>query len=213
MVIIYVGKECKMPSIIQSVLPQWNPYILKWQIKGYHYFTNFNIPGSSSLQACKLQIQQWTFWVLLLLLGWDSNSSLHTWGKKIKSDANSWEFSNVSVFSVVYFHCQLLLDFRAVFVEIKLPILLYYWKTNFFIRGDEKFLFFHPVKAIVRTDKANSIAFLQREFLPSNDTYTTKTSAWNTSFPAFVYLHKTLKPQCSKVNKKATMMYFIGSSG
>ena len=30
-------------------------------------------------------------------------------------------------------------------------------------------------------------------------------------FPAFVYLYKTLKPPCSKVNNKATMMYFIGS--
>ena len=29
--------------------------------------------------------------------------------------------------------------------------------------------------------------------------------------PAFVYLYKTLKPPCSKVNNKATMMYFIGS--
>ena len=28
-------------------------------------------------------------------------------------------------------------------------------------------------------------------------------------FPAFVYLYKTLKPPCSKVNNKATMMYFI----
>ena len=55
------------------------------------------------------------------------------------------------------------------------------------------------------------MALLQREFLPSNDTYTTKTSAGNTSFPAFVYLYKTLKPPCSKVNKKATMIYFIGS--
>jgi len=62
------------------------------------------------------------------------------------------------------------------------------------------------VKAIVRTDAANSISFLQREFLPSNDTYTTKASTGNTSFPAFVYLYKTLKPPCSKVNKKATMM-------
>ena len=53
------------------------------------------------------------------------------------------------------------------------------------------------------------MAFLQREFLPSNDTnpYTTKTSAGNSSFPAFVYLHKTLKPPCSKVNKKATIIY------
>ena len=41
--------------------------------------------------------------------------------------------------------------------------------------------FFRPVKAIVRTDEANSMAFLQREFLPSNDTYKTKTSAGNTS--------------------------------
>ena len=40
--------------------------------------------------------------------------------------------------------------------------------------------FFCPVKAIVRTDEANSMAFLQREFLPSNDTYKTKTSAGNT---------------------------------
>ena len=40
--------------------------------------------------------------------------------------------------------------------------------------------FFRPVKAIVRTDEANSMAFLQREFLPSNDTYKTKTSAGNT---------------------------------
>ena len=40
--------------------------------------------------------------------------------------------------------------------------------------------FFRPVKAIVRTDEANSMAFLQREFLPSNDTYKTKTSAENT---------------------------------
>ena len=30
-------------------------------------------------------------------------------------------------------------------------------------------------------------------------------------FPALVYLYKTLKPPCSKVNNKATMMYFIGS--
>ena len=36
------------------------------------------------------------------------------------------------------------------------------------------------MKAIVRTDDANSMAFLQREFLPSNDTYKTKTSAGNT---------------------------------
>ena len=40
--------------------------------------------------------------------------------------------------------------------------------------------FFRPVKAIVRTDEANSMVFLQREFLPSNDTYKTKTSAGNT---------------------------------
>ena len=40
--------------------------------------------------------------------------------------------------------------------------------------------FFRPVKAIVRTDEANLMAFLQREFLPSNDTYKTKTSAGNT---------------------------------
>ena len=40
--------------------------------------------------------------------------------------------------------------------------------------------FFRPVKAIVRTDEANSMACLQREFLPSNDTYKTKTSAGNT---------------------------------
>ena len=40
--------------------------------------------------------------------------------------------------------------------------------------------FFRPVKAIVRTDEANSVAFLQREFLPSNDTYKTKTSAGKT---------------------------------
>ena len=52
--------------------------------------------------------------------------------------------------------------------------------TYFFIRSDEKFLFFRPVKAIVRTDEANSMAFLQREFLPSNDTYKTKTSAGKT---------------------------------
>ena len=36
------------------------------------------------------------------------------------------------------------------------------------------------MKAIVRTNEANSMAFLQREFLPSNDTYKTKTSAGNT---------------------------------
>ena len=30
-------------------------------------------------------------------------------------------------------------------------------------------------------------------------------------FLALVYLYKTLKPPCSKVNNKATMMYFIGS--
>ena len=40
--------------------------------------------------------------------------------------------------------------------------------------------FFRPVKAIVRTDGANAMALLQREFLPSNDTYKTKTSAGNT---------------------------------
>ena len=41
--------------------------------------------------------------------------------------------------------------------------------------------FFRPVKAIVRTDEANSMAFLQREFLPStNDIYKTKTAAGNT---------------------------------
>ena len=40
--------------------------------------------------------------------------------------------------------------------------------------------FFRPVKAIERTDEANSMAFLQREFLPSNDTYKTKSSAGNT---------------------------------
>ena len=40
--------------------------------------------------------------------------------------------------------------------------------------------FFRPVKAIVRTDEANSMAFLQREFLPSNDTYKTKASAGKT---------------------------------
>ena len=54
------------------------------------------------------------------------------------------------------------------------------------------------MKAILRTDAAISLTFLQSEFLPSNDT-------------AFVYLYKTLKPPCSKVNNKATMMYFIGS--
>ena len=40
--------------------------------------------------------------------------------------------------------------------------------------------FFRPVKAIVRTDEANSMALFQRKFLPSNDTYKTKTSAGNT---------------------------------
>ena len=95
---------------------------------------------------------------------------IHAWWTKIKSDANSCEISNVFVFSVVYFHYRLLLDFRTVFVEIKLPILLYYWITYFSIRGDEKFLFFRPVKAILRTDEANSMAFLQTEFLPWNDT-------------------------------------------
>ena len=40
--------------------------------------------------------------------------------------------------------------------------------------------FFRPVKAIVRTNEANSMAFLQWEFLPSNDTYKTKTSVGNT---------------------------------
>ena len=79
------------------------------------------------------------------------------------------------------------------------------------MRSDEKFPFFHPMKAIVKTDEANSMAFLQREFLPSNNTYTTKTPTGNTSFLAFVYLYKTLKPPCSTVNKKATMMYFTGS--
>ena len=83
--------------------------------------------------------------------------------------SNFWNcFKHLVV--VVYFHYRLLLDFRTVFVEIKLPILLYYWITYFFIRGDEKFPFFRPVKAIVRTDAANSMTFLQREFLPSNDT-------------------------------------------
>ena len=53
--------------------------------------------------------------------------------------------------AVVYFHYPLLLNCRTVFVEIKLPILLYYWINYFFIRGDEKFSFFRPVKAIVRT--------------------------------------------------------------
>ena len=117
---------------------------------------------------------------------------------------------------MVYFHYWLLLDFRTVFVEMKLPILLFYWTTYFFMRSDEKFPFFHPMKAIVRTDEANSMAFLQREFLPSNDTYTTKTSTANTSFLAFVYLYKTLKPPCSKANKKATMMYswpYLGKAG
>ena len=42
--------------------------------------------------------------------------------------------------------------------------------------------FFRPVKAIVRTDEANSMAFLQREFMPSNDTYKTKTSAGTLHF-------------------------------
>ena len=83
--------------------------------------------------------------------------------------SNFWNCFNHLV-AVVYFHYQLLLDFRTVFVEIKLPILLYYWITYFFIRGDEKFPFFRPLKAIVRTDAANSMTFLQREFLPSNDT-------------------------------------------
>ena len=44
--------------------------------------------------------------------------------------------------------------------------------------------FFCPVKAIVRTDEANSMAFLQREFLLPNDTYKTKTSAGNTLYVA-----------------------------
>ena len=108
------------------------------------------------------------------------------------------------------FSLPIIVRFWTVFVEIKWPILLYYWIAYFFIRGNETFPFFRPVKAIVRTDAANSMAFLQREFLPSNDTYTTKASAGYTSFPAFDYLYKTLKPPCSKVNKKATMMYFIG---
>ena len=30
-------------------------------------------------------------------------------------------------------------------------------------------------------------------------------------FPVFVYLYKTLKPPCLKINNKATTMYFIGS--
>ena len=40
----------------------------------------------------------------------------------------------------MYFHSRLLLDFRTVFVKIKLLSLLYYC-TYFFIRGDEKFRF------------------------------------------------------------------------
>ena len=83
--------------------------------------------------------------------------------------SNFWNCLNHLV-AVVYFHYRLLLDFRNVFVEIKLPIFLYYWITYFFIRGDEKFSFFRPVKAIVKTDAANSMTSLQREFLPSNDT-------------------------------------------
>ena len=107
----------------------------------------------------------------------------------------------------MYFHYRLLLDVRTVFVEIKLSILLSYSITYFFIRGDEKFPFFRPLKAIVRTDEANSMAFLQRKFLPSNDTYTTTTSGGNTCFPGFLYVYAMLKPTCSKVNKKATIMY------
>ena len=68
--------------------------------------------------------------------------------------SNFWNCFNHLV-AVVHFHFWLFLDFRTVFVEIKLPILLYYWITYFFIRGDEKFPFFRPVQAILGCSKLN----------------------------------------------------------
>ena len=62
--------------------------------------------------------------------------------------SNFWNCFNLLV-AVVHFHYRLFLDFTTIFVEIKLPILLYYWITYFFKRGDEKFLFFRRVQAIL----------------------------------------------------------------
>ena len=72
----------------------------------------------------------------------------------------------------MHFHFWLFLDFRTVFVEIKLPILLYYWITYFFIRlnkGWWKVSVFPSSAVHFRTNAANTMTFLQREFLPSND--------------------------------------------
>ena len=74
--------------------------------------------------------------------------------------------------AVVHFHFWLFLDFRTVFVEIKLPILLYYWITYFFIRSNKgwwKVSVFPSSAVHFRTNAANTMTFLQREFLPSND--------------------------------------------
>ena len=86
--------------------------------------------------------------------------------------SNFWNCFNHLV-AVVHFHFWLFLDFRTVFVEIKLPILLYYWITYFFIRSNKgwwKVSVFPSSAVHFRTDAANSMTFLQREFLPSNDT-------------------------------------------
>ena len=59
------------------------------------------------------------------------------------------------------------------------------------------------MNAIVRTDEANSMAFLQREFLPSNSSYKTKTSAGNTL--NFIRATKT-----SRIPRKAKRFFFGG---
>ena len=64
--------------------------------------------------------------------------------------------------------------------------------------------FFRPVKAIVITDEANSMAFLQRELLPSNDTYKTKTSAGNT-------LHFIRGNEKSRIPRKAKRIFLGGN--
>ena len=63
--------------------------------------------------------------------------------KPFRLARNAWRFRNClnHLVAVVYFHSRLLLDFRTVFVKIKLLSLLYYWITYSFIRGDEKFRF------------------------------------------------------------------------
>ena len=66
------------------------------------------------------------------------------------------------------------------------------------------------MKAIVKTDEANSMAFLQREFLPSNDTYKTKTSAGKLEIPKLCTWQPGVATKTSRIPRKAKRFFRWG---